>query len=677
MSRKSPERKRIGARVESTAQRHAARSVVMATIGAAIALGVAGAILIATRIGNDAAPSITSAPESGASLPSANVGKPPGMKRERAEPSPDGNDAARVVTSRQRQEETHCQQALDPRKDGWDSEALAEMTQGLVRELLQQGTARPGTREHARLLQVLAGTVRCGQLRPGDLYEAFRDSGIVVRRPKSTLPIDGGESHVGTDHVLAEIGQLLELFPDGAQRQTQVKTVRVELSDEKVTTFHVIEIQSGHAPQVAEQHSQWLCQWDMETPAAPRLTAIELHDYEEAQLVSSIGPTGKKWFTDCTAAAMADLPAFKEQLSYGLNHWLARIELTRGMYLFATSGLAIGDVNGDGREDVYVCQPGGLPNRLLIQNEDGTVTDRSAWSGTDWLDHTSSALLIDLDNDADQDLVLAAADRRILVMANDGQGRFELVSQLSIADHDVKSMCAADYDQDADLDVYITTAFAASQVRPGEPEARFTYHDANDGGANVLFRNDSGSAGWKFTDVTHEVGLDVHNRRHSLAAAWEDFDNDADQDLYVANDYGQNCLYRNDGGTFVDVAADLGVIDFGSSMSVSWADYDRDGYMDLYVGNMFSSAGNRITRQPNFRPADDQQTRDILARFAKGNSLFNNRGPGAAFVETSREARVELGRWAWSSLFADVNNDGWSDLFVANGYITTEDSGDL
>ena len=179
-----------------------------------------------------------------------------------------------------------------------------------------------------------------------------------------------------------------------------------------------------------------------------------------------------------------------------------------------------------------------------------------------------------------------------------------------------------------------------------------------------------------FADVTESAGLTDGGDRYTLAASWEDFDNDGDPDLYVTNDFGKNYLYRNDGGKFENVAPDAGVEDIGSGMSVAWGDYDRDGFVDLYVGNMFSSAGNRVTTQPEFRAEEDAETREIYRRLAKGNSLFKNRGDGT-FAEVGGDAGVELGRWAWSSLFADINNDGWDDLVVANGYITTPDSGDL
>ena len=84
-------------------------------------------------------------------------------------------------------------------------------------------------------------------------------------------------------------------------------------------------------------------------------------------------------------------------------------------------GLAVGDVNGDGLEDLYVCQSGGLPNRLFVQNDDGTATDMSASAGVDCLNTSSSALILDLDNDGDQDIVLGTFSH-ILILENDGSG---------------------------------------------------------------------------------------------------------------------------------------------------------------------------------------------------------------------------------------------------------------
>ena len=103
-------------------------------------------------------------------------------------------------------------------------------------------------------------------------------------------------------------------------------------------------------------------------------------------------------------------------------------------------------------------------------------------------------------------------------------------------------------------------------------------------------------------------------------------------------------------------------------MSVTWADYNRDGLMDLYVSNMFSSAGNRIAYQRQFKAGVDDATLSQYQRHARGNTLFANRGDG--FDDVSVPAGVTMGRWAWSSNFLDINNDGGDDLFVANGFIT-------
>ena len=168
----------------------------------------------------------------------------------------------------------------------------------------------------------------------------------------------------------------------------------------------------------------------------------------------------------------------------------------------------------------------------------------------------------------------------------------------------------------------------------------------------------------------------MNNRRWSFAASWEDFDADGDMDLYVANDFGRNNLYRNDEGQFRDVAAELDVEDMAAGMSVSWGDFNRDGRMDLYVGNMFSAAGNRVTYQRRFLEGRSATDSAGVQRMARGNTLFMAQ-PDGSFADVSLAAGVTMGRWAWSSKFADLNNDGWDDLVVANGYFTNQKQDDL
>jgi hypothetical protein len=113
-----------------------------------------------------------------------------------------------------------------------------------------------------------------------------------------------------------------------------------------------------------------------------------------------------------------------------------------------------------------------------------------------------------------------------------------------------------------------------------------------------------------------------------------------------------------------------------SGMSVAWGDYNRDGATDLYVGNMFSAAGNRVSFQRRFSRGGEAAAIEGLRRMARGNSLFEADGSGG-FRDVSVATGTHMGRWAWSSGFVDINNDGWEDVAVATGYLTRDRADDL
>jgi hypothetical protein len=330
----------------------------------------------------------------------------------------------------------------------------------------------------------------------------------------------------------------------------------------------------------------------------------------------------------------------------------------------------VGDVNGDGCEDLFLCQGYPLPNRLYVQNPDGTATDRSAEARVDFHETTHAALFLDLDQDGDQDLVLAMS-AALLLLENDSRGHFSVRAALS-EPRDAFSLSAADFDLDGDVDLY-ACVYLPKALRRQILSAPVPIHDARNGGRNVLLRNDGD---WRLQDVNVEQGLEPEATRRSFACAWEDYDNDGDPDLYVANDYGPNNLFRNDRGRFVDVASQAGVQDQSFGMSASWGDTNRDGLMDLYVCNMFSAAGNRIVYQRQFRDEDDEQVRRQFQYMARGNSLFQNTGNGR-FLDVSEPSAVMIGLWSWGSSLVDLNNDGYHDVLIANGYLTRSDPYDL
>src|SRR5690606_19983956 len=158
-------------------------------------------------------------------------------------------------------------------------------------------------------------------------------------------------------------------------------------------------------------------------------------------------------FLDCTRSVLAG-PAFDEQLRWGVGHWLTRVETRHGIDSGGWQGRAVGDVNGGGLEGGYPVQAGGLPKRLYVQDADGTAPVRAAEAGVDWLDSCHAALLVDLDNDLDQDLVLAASSG-VLIMSNEGRGVFQVRAAKVTPAAYPYSMAAVDYDVDGDLDLYV------------------------------------------------------------------------------------------------------------------------------------------------------------------------------------------------------------------------------
>ena len=555
---------------------------------------------------------------------------------------------------------------LDPQTDQWPSEVFAAAASRVLDDL--KTLAVDGQQAESSLAPLFSPGFSV-TVNGEALSQVYSDQMIAIWRFAPNTQLFQMEGKDGASTFLRAVWSP---EPAATGRRLTMKIMDVAMGPSAAATTVRVEANWRGKKADVQQTSHWRCHWELQVEREPRMASAQL------QAMNRVERKGKPWFADCTHGVLGHTAAFRQQLSHGLGHWLARVETAHGMNYFSKHGLAVGDVNGDGLDDLYVCQPGGVPNRLFLQSADGTAIERSQEFEVDLLDRTASALLVDLDNDGDQDLAMATI-MGVQLFENVDQQRFQHRLCIPFPDNDLQGLSAVDYDHDGDLDLYQIVDYAShiSRARQGLPS--FVYHNANDGGANRLLQNNisnEDSSPWQFRDVTRQVGLQGNNSRHSLAAAWEDYDNDGDQDLYVANDYGPNCLYRNEDGHFVEIAADAGVTDLGSGMSVSWGDYDRDGHIDLYVGNMFSFAGKRITSQRQFLPDISEAHRVLYRRFAKGNSLFHNSGVGR-FQETGAKLGVEMGRWAWSSLFADINNDGWEDLLVANGYLTTLDTGDL
>ncbi len=397
---------------------------------------------------------------------------------------------------------------------------------------------------------------------------------------------------------------------------------------------------------------------------------------EFVPLEEHVASCPKVWFRDVTGSAFAQASSFGKQLAFGVPYWRAKLDPATGIDLYGSNGISAGDIDADGIDEIYVCQPGGLPNRLYKFLADGTLTDITDQWGAGVLDDTSSALFLDLRNIGRQDLVVLRAAGPVLLL-NEGRHfrlRTDAFRFATAPSGAFTGMAAADYDRDGKLDLYLCCYVYF------QSEAQYTYaspyHDAQNGPPNFLFRNrlDPDGSG-SFDDVTAETGMNENNNRFSFAPAWCDFNGDGWPDLFVANDFGRKNLYVNQKGHFGDMAASAGVEDIGPGMSAAWFDYDQDGQPDLYVANMWTAAGQRVTADPQFEPAH-AGLEDAYHRHTMGNSLYRNRGNGT-FGQTTEQQHAAFGRWAWSSGGHDLDNDGNAEIFVTCGMLTNQSTTDL
>lgn len=380
-------------------------------------------------------------------------------------------------------------------------------------------------------------------------------------------------------------------------------------------------------------------------------------------------------FTDITTVALGATESYRLQLLHGADYWRTVLDGASGIDVYGNNGVAVGDIDNDGFDDLYVCQASGLPNRLYRNRGDGTFEDITGISGTGLLDGTACALFADFENKGAQDLLVVCATGPRLFL-NRGSGRFERKPDAFSFAHPPQGTfthaAVADYDGDGRLDIY----FCLYSYYLGLDQYHYPapYFDARNGPANFLMHNDGKG---KFTDRTEAAGLNAENDRYSFACAWGDFASKGRPDLYVANDFGRNNLYRNNGdGTFAAISDPAHVNDPGAGMSATWLDYDNDGRQDLYVSNMWSAAGLRVSQQARFHEKDPEPVRALYRRHAGGNSLYRNLGNGE-FRNVSGESGVEMGRWAWCSDAWDFDHDGYPDLYIANGYVSGSDRRDL
>ena len=490
-------------------------------------------------------------------------------------------------------------------------------------------------------------------------------SGPVVEVVQHTFP---RQATLGRDAFLREFQSTLDSFSSVLSADFQITSVDGDPSSSsqipsRLQTRVFYEMVGVGRDFYREQRTGfWQLEWQATSAGEFRVWKWQWLDETRAR---AFGPV----FVDITAQAFVGNPSYSAQLLRGTDYWRTVLDGACGIDIYGHNGVSVGDIDNDGFDDLYVCQPAGLPNRLYRNRGDGTFEDVTESSGVGILENTACALFADFDNDGRQDLIVVRANGPLLFL-NQGGGKFRGEPN---AFHFAKppqgtftGATVADYDRDGWLDVY----FCLYAYYQGTDQYRYPtpYYDARNGPPNFMMRNQRDGT---FRDVTIECGLNENNNRYSFCCGWSDFNRDGWPDLYVVNDFGRKNLYRNNGdGSFTDAASPAGVEDTGAGMSVCWFDYDNDGAQDLYVADMWTAAGLRISTQDAFQRGAPEQIRSRYRKHAIGNSLFRHAG-GDTFQDTSDSSGVAMGRWSWSSDTWDFDHDGFLDIYVTNGMVSS------
>ena len=280
---------------------------------------------------------------------------------------------------------------------------------------------------------------------------------------------------------------------------------------------------------------------------------------------------------------------------------------------------AWGDSDGDGDLDLYVTNWGSSVsqaiNRLYSNNGNGTFTDVASSAGVadGAFRNSVDAHWIDFDNDGDLDLYVTEFFSQDQLYRNNGNGTFSNVTGSAgvnvISQGDETASAWADFNNDGNIDLYIC-------------KKRFR---------NTLFHNNGDGS---FSEIGATAGVnDIRDTRH---AAWGDYDNDGDADLYIVNEQN-NALFKNDGtGSFEEIACAVENTDEGRN--ASWIDHDNDGDLDLFVANIGANALYKNIGNDQFANLASQAIKSIPATWV-----------------------------SWAGAWGDYDNDGDLDLFVANG----------
>ncbi|MFZ0878614.1 MAG: VCBS repeat-containing protein, partial [Candidatus Acidiferrales bacterium] len=338
------------------------------------------------------------------------------------------------------------------------------------------------------------------------------------------------------------------------------------------------------------------------------------------------------------------------------------------------TGIAVADVDGDGLYDIYfVNQVGG--NELWKNLGGGKFKNITKEAGVGLPDRINvTASFADIDNEGAQDLFVTSVLGGNVLFKNDGHGHFKDITEqagLGLRAHSSGAVFF-DYDNDGLVDLLVCNVGKYTSDEQGPDGEYLGLPDAFQGHLHperfeypVLYKNMGHDT---FKDVTAEVGL--RPTGWCGDASFADLSGSGYPDLFLLNMQGQNHYYQNEGGRkFVDKTDEYFPKTPWGAMGIKFFDFDNDGRMDLLItdmhSDMFKQVGPDQEKLKNAEHASDKALGAPSSKFIFGNALYHNLG-GGKFEEVSDKMGVE-NYWPWGVSVADINADGWDDIFITSG----------
>jgi hypothetical protein len=336
------------------------------------------------------------------------------------------------------------------------------------------------------------------------------------------------------------------------------------------------------------------------------------------------------------------------------------------------AGVAVGDINNDGLLDIYFCG-NTRGNRLYLNKGDFRFEDVTANAGVACEDVWSTgASMIDINGDSYLDIYVCKSGQRTEgnrhneLFINNGNLTFTEKSEsygLNITGLSIQATFL-DFDRDGDLDCYLlNNSFTSVESFDPEKNMRDQY---DPDGANMLLRNDE----MYFTNITREAGMYSSKIGFGLGATVTDINKDNWPDLYISNDFFEkDYLYiNNQDGTFHEELEEQITETSMGAMGADIADINNDGFSEIYVTEMTAENNARLKTKTVFQSWESYQknlSNGYYHQFARNTLQLNNQNN--TFSEIGRYAGVDNTDWSWGALIFDIDNDGFKDIFVANG----------